>query len=211
MANTPMVIMWPNSDGTVTLSPRKAPGEVMPTVDTAPPRTATAQPSSSLLTGSNPKLVFTIPASSNSGSSIIWAYSSTNPGSSSVDASLVQHLDSGPTTLDLTKTLTMTDKDPRNPITTIADALSGSTTDSGSGSDTTFQLPPLLPYQKYAVAHAIICTLGFIVFLPLGAIIARNLRSFNNVWFKLHWIIQWVIGASSPTLSPFDPFLMACV
>lgn len=98
MANTPMVIMWPNSDGTVTLSPRKAPGEVMPTVDSAPPRTATAQPSSSLLTGSNPKLVFTIPVSSNSGSSIIWAYSSTNPSSSSIDASLVQHLDSGPTT-----------------------------------------------------------------------------------------------------------------
>ncbi len=41
MANTPMVIMWINSDGTATLSQRKAPSEVMPTVDSSPPRTAT--------------------------------------------------------------------------------------------------------------------------------------------------------------------------
>jgi hypothetical protein len=41
MANTPMVIMWINSDGTATLSQRKALSEVMPTVDSSPPRTAT--------------------------------------------------------------------------------------------------------------------------------------------------------------------------
>lgn len=40
MANTPMVIMWMNSDGSATLSQRKAPTEVMPTVDPSPPRTA---------------------------------------------------------------------------------------------------------------------------------------------------------------------------
>lgn len=40
MPNTPMVIMWTNSDGTVTLSQRKASGHVMPTVDQNPPRAA---------------------------------------------------------------------------------------------------------------------------------------------------------------------------
>ena len=41
MAGTPMVIMWPNSDGTVTLSQRKAPYETQPTLDSNPPRVAT--------------------------------------------------------------------------------------------------------------------------------------------------------------------------
>jgi len=40
MADTPMVIMWPNSDGNITLSQRSAPSEVMPTVDKNPPRVA---------------------------------------------------------------------------------------------------------------------------------------------------------------------------
>lgn len=61
MANTPMVIMWSNSDGTMTLSQRKAPQEVMPTVDPSPPRVATANTAASDLTGSLPKVAFTIP------------------------------------------------------------------------------------------------------------------------------------------------------
>lgn len=40
MANTPMVIMWPNSDGSTTLSQRQASAEVMPTVVASPPRVA---------------------------------------------------------------------------------------------------------------------------------------------------------------------------
>jgi hypothetical protein len=35
-----MVIMWPNSDGTITLSQRKASSEVEPKVDSSPPRVA---------------------------------------------------------------------------------------------------------------------------------------------------------------------------
>lgn len=40
MADTPMVIMWTNADGTVTLSQRTAPSEVEPTVESDPPRVA---------------------------------------------------------------------------------------------------------------------------------------------------------------------------
>ena len=45
MANTPMVIMWPNSDGSVTLSQRQATGRVAPAVVTSPPRVATVSSS----------------------------------------------------------------------------------------------------------------------------------------------------------------------
>ncbi len=62
MTNTPMVIMWPNSgDGSITISQRKAPGEVMPTVDSSPPRVANVDAAASDLTGTQPKLTFTIP------------------------------------------------------------------------------------------------------------------------------------------------------
>lgn len=40
MANSQMVIMWPNSDSSITLSQREASAEVMPTVVSNPPRVA---------------------------------------------------------------------------------------------------------------------------------------------------------------------------
>lgn len=43
MVNTPMVIMWANSDGSITLSQRLAVQHVMPTVDDNPPRLASLQ------------------------------------------------------------------------------------------------------------------------------------------------------------------------
>ncbi|KAH9926649.1 uncharacterized protein BXZ73DRAFT_102905 [Epithele typhae] len=107
MANTPMVIMWSNSDGSVTLSQRKAPSEVMPTVDSSPPRAASVDMSAVALSGSQPQFGFTIPTDSTSLSSvpIIWAFGTTNPGSSAKDATLLQHAESGPTKIDLSKPL----------------------------------------------------------------------------------------------------------
>ncbi|KAK7677534.1 hypothetical protein QCA50_019540 [Cerrena zonata] len=189
MANTPMVIMWPNSDGKITLSQRKSTGEFMPTVDSSPPRTATAQAALSTASGSNPKLVFTIPQDSTVGKSIIWAYGNTNPGSDAVDATLVQHLNSGPTSLNLANTLAASDRDPTDPaVSTLA---GGTTSDSGSGSGSSGSVViPLLNYQKMLIAHGVLCTIGFLLLLPAGALLARYLRSFSNAWFKGHWIIK---------------------
>jgi hypothetical protein len=41
MGNSPMIIMWPNEDGSFTLSQRKAPYETEPKVDADPPFAAT--------------------------------------------------------------------------------------------------------------------------------------------------------------------------
>ena len=203
MANTPMVIMWPNADGSITLSQRHAPSEQMPTVDPNPPRTATSEPSLSVLSGNNPKLAFTIPVASTPSKNIIWAFGGVPPSGPEPDAVLQQHTDSGPTVLDLTKTIDAAGRDPTNPIQGFA------TTAGGSGSGGSGQpdipriaLPPLLPYQKYIVAHAILCVIGFLGFLPLGAIVARWLRTFSPVWFRLHWIIQWCLGKSDVLHTP---------
>ena len=47
MANSPMVIMWSNSNGNITLSQRQSPSEIMPTVVASPPRVATVDTSGS--------------------------------------------------------------------------------------------------------------------------------------------------------------------
>ncbi|KAI0771783.1 hypothetical protein BC629DRAFT_755484 [Irpex lacteus] len=204
MANTPMVIMWPNNDGNITLSQRQAPSEVMPTVASNPPRIATLEQSLSSVSGSNPKLVFTIPADGTEKtgkSNVIWAFGGTNPDSSAVDATLTQHLESGPTQIDLSQALAADSKDPTNPISTIAQSTSsssGSAPSASTSGDQVFAGIPLLPYQKYIIAHAILSMLGFLVFLPLGAIIARWLRTFTPIWFTAHWVIQF--GVAMPII-----------
>ncbi|KAI0076036.1 hypothetical protein K474DRAFT_1315198 [Panus rudis PR-1116 ss-1] len=190
MANSPMVIMWPNSDGTITLSQRKTSAEVMPTVDPSPPRPATLETSLSSLTGSNPKLVYTIPANSDTAQGIIWAFGNVNPDDKAVDATLVQHLLSGPTRLNLGNTLSASSFDPTNPIST----LSGSSSGSGSAPTPAAPTIPLLPFQKVLVAHAIMCVIGFLFLLPAGALLARYLRTFSNTWFKGHWIFQLALA-----------------
>lgn len=203
MANSPMVIMWTNSDGSITLSQRSASGEVMPTVVSSPPRVATQQPSLSSASGTNPKLAYTIAANSDTSQTIIWAYSSTNPSSSSVDASLVQHIDSGTMKLDLTNTLTLSSRDPTNPISTLN---SGGTQTSTPGSSTGSFSLPLQPYQRRIVAHALLCVVGFLGLLPAGALLARYLRTYSTSWFKAHWIIQFALGTCILLNPPFHRF-----
>ncbi|KAG7098256.1 hypothetical protein E1B28_000218 [Marasmius oreades] len=168
MAGSPMVIMWANSDGTLTLSQRQASDYVEPQLVDSPPRFATlSSPASGDI-----KYAFTIPHDGKTTQNLIWAFGSTNPGSSDPRATLLQHLDSGPTVLDLSKTITP-----------------GSDIPSGGSVNI-----PLQPYQRLIVAHAIFCVFGFLFFLPAGALLARYLRTFSNVWFKGHWILQWLLA-----------------
>jgi uncharacterized membrane protein len=44
------------------------------------------------------------------------------------------------------------------------------------------------------VAHAIFLTLGFLVSLPAGALLARYIRTFTPKWFTGHWIVQFLIA-----------------
>ncbi|KAI0779571.1 hypothetical protein C8Q74DRAFT_1217052 [Fomes fomentarius] len=53
---------------------------------------------------------------------------------------------------------------------------------------------PLLPFEKYIVAHAIFCVIGFLGLLPLGALLARYTRTFSPKWYTAHWIVQFAIA-----------------
>lgn len=109
---------------------------------------------------------------------MIFAFGTTNPGSSAVDATLIQHLDYGILSLDLTKQLS-----------------SGSSPTSGSSDDSSGSSSiPLQPYQKLIVGHAILCVFGFLFLLPAGALFARYARTFMSNWFQGHWGLQFAIG-----------------
>ncbi|KAJ7233918.1 hypothetical protein C8J57DRAFT_1381237 [Mycena rebaudengoi] len=188
MINTPMVIMWPNADGTVTLSQRQAGGYSMPTVVNAPPRVATLQSTLSTATGNTPSFVYTIPANADTKQNVIFAFGTQNPGSSDKAATIVQHFDRGTFQLDLSKDLpTGTDGKP-----TLPNPSQGS--DTGGATDDI----PFTPYQRMVIAHALFCVVGFAVLLPIGALLARYLRTATPTWFTGHWIAQF--GVAGPVI-----------
>ncbi|KAF8068669.1 eukaryotic cytochrome b561-domain-containing protein [Lyophyllum atratum] len=53
---------------------------------------------------------------------------------------------------------------------------------------------PLTPLEEKAKTHAILCTTGFLVLLPIGVLVARFTRTFTKRWWTAHWIIQLVIS-----------------
>ncbi|KAJ3873438.1 hypothetical protein F5051DRAFT_381003 [Lentinula edodes] len=168
MANSPMVILWSNSDGLVTLSQRQAPAEVMPTVVSSPPRTATLLMNASTTSGNSPQFVFSIPSANTTTIPTIWAFGPQNPGSSSPSAPLQIHEETGTASFDLSKDFT--------------------------GVATASRSSALLPFQRLVIGHAIMLTIGFLFLLPIGALLARYMRTFTPIWFKGHWIVQFAIS-----------------
>ncbi|KAF7357935.1 CBD9-like protein [Mycena venus] len=195
MSNTPMVIMWGNSNGSVTLSQRQAPGEVMPTVVANPPRIATLSETLSTTSG-NSAFVYTIPANSDTKQSLIFAFGTANPGSSDPAATLQQHADYGVTSLDLTKSLSTSTASGGGSASTGTSGTSD--TDSGDTSSGATDDIPFTPYQRKVVTHAILCVVGFALLLPSGVLLARYLRTFTPTWYTGHWIAQFVLAG--PTI-----------
>jgi len=173
MVNTPMVLMWGNADGTVTLSQRSTAGYIMPTVDPAPPSVATLELETTVSTASSSEFRFTVDGNSQTTQNIIYAFSRDAPSSSAENAIIAIHQEKGQFRLDLSKPLPSND-DSAAPAGTI----------------------PLTGTQKLFVAHAVFCGLGFLFFLPLGVLFARFFRTFTPTWFKGHWFMQFAISGS---------------
>ncbi|KAJ7019216.1 hypothetical protein C8F04DRAFT_1214393 [Mycena alexandri] len=164
--------MWANSNGAVTLSQRQAPGEVMPTVAASPPRVATLSTTLSTSSG-NAAFVYTIPVSN---------FTSIRPTRTPRQSLIFAFGTQNPGSSD---TLTST---------STTSAGGAASTDTGGATDDI----PLTPYQRMVVAHAILSVVGFALLLPLGALVARYLRTFSPSWFTVHWIAQF--GISGPVI-----------
>jgi len=49
---------------------------------------------------------------------------------------------------------------------------------------------PLSPLEIMIKNHAILSTVGFLILLPVGVLIARYTRTFTPIWFRAHLVIQ---------------------
>lgn len=183
MAGTEMVILWSNSDGTITISQRTATGESQPLLTNNPSRVASLSQDLSSTSGTI-KFAFTIPANSDTNQNVIYAFGSQNPGSKDAGATLIEHIEHETGVLDLTK-----------PLSSGSNSSGSNSTGTGSssGSDSARSLTNT---EKMIVAHGIICVVGFLLFLPAGALLARYLRTFTPTWFTGHWIVQF--GLAGP-------------
>ncbi|KAG8825761.1 hypothetical protein FRC17_008545 [Serendipita sp. 399] len=188
--------MWPNRDGFVTLSQRVANGRQQPRVDPNPHRVATKYLPLSYQTSSLTALAFTIPSNDDVVQHLIWAIATSRPSTAAIDTSLTQHVSTGTATLHLNRTFSDSTLAPvpTGPPGSAATYLPPFPTQSSGQSLPEFQLPPLLPYQKMLMGHAILSGVGFLIVLPIGALIGRWVRNFTTTWFKGHWFFQAVLG-----------------
>lgn len=215
MANTSMVIVWPDSDGSIVVSQRKAPGEVEPSPDPAPPRgivTLLTQSidvsidlhiqailfvdhSSHQITASSPVVSFTVASNSDTTEDLIWAYGFTPVDSSDPNTHLLQHQDAGNFTLDLTKdfvpTSTSGTTSPPSSTSQSPSQTSGADKSSG-GSNVGVDHSPR--YRALMLAHAALSALGFTLLLPLAGLVARWGRVYTPHWYKTHWMLNVVLG-----------------
>ncbi|KAH9901153.1 hypothetical protein C8Q73DRAFT_232853 [Cubamyces lactineus] len=258
MAGTPMVIMWRNADGSVSLSQRQATGLVEPIPVASPPRRATvyitdANPASAV---DSPILAFNIPSESEDEEkelvrirdvsnstpgpqTLIWAFGVTVPSSADPASHIEQHQDAGTFTLDLSKTLndggdspstessapaptdaeSETRRDPASSPTPNATRTSNgsasnnlvqpasSTATSGSPAPSGRQppsqsSPPPSAAETVAesgahgllVAHAVFSAAGFVMLLPLSALVARWARTLTPRWLSAHWVLSVLLG-----------------
>ncbi|TFK68344.1 hypothetical protein BDN72DRAFT_841918 [Pluteus cervinus] len=66
--------------------------------------------------------------------------------------------------------------------------------DGGDGGGSPQQDIRLLPVEVMARNHALLCSIGFLILLPLGVLVARYVRTFTNKWFYSHATIQLVLA-----------------
>ncbi|TBU42503.1 hypothetical protein BD309DRAFT_174747 [Dichomitus squalens] len=195
MVNTPLVIIWQTANGTIILSQRQASGLVEPLPVTDPPRQATVALQASILSGVSPILAFDIPKNNDTVQPLVWAFGLTVPPADP-SASIEQHLDAGNLSLNLTKVLADPSSESVHTSTTTTQTGAIATTLGLAPSQSSPTSAATIPSHtdSVLVAHAALSAAGFLILLPLGALVARWARVFTPKWFTAHWFINVVLG-----------------
>ncbi|EIN04623.1 hypothetical protein PUNSTDRAFT_75977 [Punctularia strigosozonata HHB-11173 SS5] len=53
---------------------------------------------------------------------------------------------------------------------------------------------PFTPIESRARTHALLSSIGFLILLPLGVLLARYARTFTSRWWWAHGLIQFVVS-----------------
>ena len=128
----------------------------------------------------------------------VWALSFTNPMSTTEDANIEIHIDAGNFTLDLTKEMDIEDQPELNPSQTGTTSGVSSTSPASSQTESSIDAPFSI-FERMIIAHGVLCVLGFLILLPMGALLARWGRTFASRWFHYHWWVTVIF--SVPTIS----------
>ncbi|KAJ7343679.1 hypothetical protein DFH08DRAFT_234655 [Mycena albidolilacea] len=184
MKNTHMVVMWDDESnpGSRIVSQRYGVGHVEPVLEPNPPRIATVVPSTVEFAPSKTNYsttAFQIPFNKTDPrpGQIIWAYSLRRPDPDS-SADLTGHYVAGTVNMRLDKAVS---------------GLEGVVTE-----DPKDALAPLPRFQKL-IWHGILLSVGFLVLLPAGSLVARWGRTFTPRWFKVHRLINF--GVALPVIA----------
>ncbi|KZV73529.1 hypothetical protein PENSPDRAFT_290740 [Peniophora sp. CONT] len=172
MGDSEMVVMWPNQDGSYTISQRRAPYEIEPRPDDSPHAQATLLTESSFVDQMDDSLVtlsFSLPLSEveladekeHQQKDIIWAYSIKHP-EPEPDAHIAFHDRWGRAKLTLSHDLPPSQSLPGDSSTPVIadDELNGTPLQSES-------------HQRALVAHGILCMAALLLFTPVATVIAR--------------------------------------
>lgn len=195
MANSDMIIAWPNNDGSWTLSQRSASGHSMPAAVSPQPAASDLTIIPALTTNSSsspfacvaflrPLSVSSAYAAANgnanlqraSGQRFIYAASGRNPASNDQSSSIVQHdQDSfGNIRFDLTKVVA---------ANAVAPAAAPAAADTSA---------PWTRRDSIIVLHALCGGLAWLIIAPAAVLLARIGRHFQG-WFRLHQLLQSVL------------------
>ncbi|KAF4608837.1 hypothetical protein EYR40_001190 [Pleurotus pulmonarius] len=155
----------------------------------------------------------------------IWAFSKTRPSGGDADETINMHFGAGYFELDLTKDLPGTEHlttlpaaptrpaTPPKPTTLshptleVAPANISVTTSASVSAHTQATDEAVVPdkftpsnHGKLIVLHGLLLSVGFLLFLPIGALVARWCRTLVSHWFKVHWISNMLLGFPVITL-----------
>ena len=134
-------------------------------------------------------LIYIVQADNHAKPMVIYGYGTEVPSSSAVDAHFVIHQEHGAFQFTLTD-------DPSTPTSLPSSPSPPPASSPSHHHDLPVDDIPLLRFQRFIVVHAVFCTLGFLIFLPAGILLARYCRTFTPAWFQGHWIVQLAIGLS---------------
>ncbi|KAF8921488.1 hypothetical protein CPB85DRAFT_1428468 [Mucidula mucida] len=178
MAGSHMIILWKNDDGTVTVSQRYATGHTEPFIDHSPPQLARPRVPSALMqskAGNEAAFAFELVRNQNLGgayntSRLLWAYSKTRPDSDDPEATILGHYVAGFLNL--------------NSSDTTAEPMYMPTASKAAAA----------AHKRIVIAHGALLSIGFMIVLPAGALIARFARSFTTRWFMVHYYLNYIVA-----------------
>ncbi|KAG7092252.1 hypothetical protein E1B28_008617 [Marasmius oreades] len=196
MANSHVVILWENDDGTTTISTRFATNHSEPVYEPNPARTVW-QPElkpANWHPHANTSMSFEIQryhgqiqgmGSDPLLTDHIWAFSYFRPNSSAPDVHMLQHYVAGRLVLDLNKDLVqhvhhesdIGSDEPSRPVV-----------------ESTEPAIPYTTHELLVLGHGILASIGFLVLLPIGSLAARWTRTITPKWFKVHHISNYLLG-----------------